>query len=141
MLSLVVDNRWQRYQSQNHYAMNIKEHVKFWLDGAEHDWDTAKSLFSTGKYDWCLFVAHLVLEKTLKALFIQDNCNQLPPKTHSLVKLARQTEIELTEKSRKFFLTRLMILIWRQDTLNIKMSFTKNALRSSPKIIFITLTR
>ena len=82
--------------------MNITEHLKFWLDSAEHDWDTAKSLFLTGKYDWCLFVAHLVLEKTLKALYIQDNCNQLPPKTHNLVKLARQTEIELSEEQEIF---------------------------------------
>jgi len=78
--------------------MDIKEHARFWLDSAEHDWDTAQSLFSANKYDWCLFVGHLVLEKTLKALFIQDNNNQLPPKTHNLIKLARHTKIKLTEE-------------------------------------------
>jgi len=78
--------------------MDSKEHIKYWLDGAAHDWDTAQSLFSSGKYDWCLFVGHLVLEKTLKALFIQDNNNQLPPKTHNLVKLSRCTNVQLAEK-------------------------------------------
>lgn len=78
--------------------MNIKEHVKFWIDGANHDWSTAKCLFSAGKYDWSLFVGHLVLEKTLKALFIQENNNQLPPKTHNLVKLARHANIKVTEE-------------------------------------------
>lgn len=77
--------------------MKSKEHIRFWLDSAEHDWDTAKSLFAAKKYDWCLFVGHLVLEKILKALFIQDNNNQLPPKTHNLIKLARHTKIILTE--------------------------------------------
>lgn len=78
--------------------MNTGEHIKFWLESAEHDWDTANSLFAIGKYDWCLFIAHLVLEKTLKALFIQDNNNQLPPKTHNLVKLARNTKSTFTEE-------------------------------------------
>ena len=82
--------------------MNIREHVRFWLKSANHDWETANSLFSIGKYDWCLFIAHLVLEKTLKALFIQDNNNQLPPKTHNLVKLARNTKLDITEEQEIF---------------------------------------
>ena len=58
--------------------MKIKEHVEYWLDSAKHDWDTVESLFSAGKYDWCLFIGHLVLEKILKALYVQVNNNQLP---------------------------------------------------------------
>ncbi len=77
--------------------MKIEEHVKYWIDGAEHDWETVLSLYSSGKYDWCLFVGHLVLEKLLKALFVQDNNNQFPPKTHNLVKLARNTNLHLDE--------------------------------------------
>jgi len=82
--------------------MDVKDHIKFWLDAAEHDWEAAKSLFAAGKYDWCLFVSHLVLEKTLKALFIQINDNQLPPKTHNLIKLARHTNIKLTKEQEIF---------------------------------------
>lgn len=82
--------------------MKIEEHVKYWLDSAEHDWDTAVSLFSSEKYDWCLFVGHLVLEKTLKALYVQDNSNQFPPKTHNLLKLARHTDLGLTEDQEIF---------------------------------------
>ncbi len=82
--------------------MNIKEHVQHWLDGADHDWDTACSLFLSEKYDWCLFLGHLVLEKTLKALYIQDNNNQLPPKTHNLIKLVRHTNLTLTEDQENF---------------------------------------
>ena len=80
--------------------MKRKEHIQFWLDSAAHDWDTAINLFSTGKYDWCLFIGHLVLEKTLKAIYVQDNHNQLPPKTHNLIKLAENTHITLTEEQR-----------------------------------------
>jgi HEPN domain-containing protein len=80
--------------------MKSKDHIQFWLDSAAHDWDTAVNLYSTGKYDWCLFIGHLVLEKTLKAIYVQDNNNQLPPKTHNLIKLAENTHITLTEKQR-----------------------------------------
>ena len=44
-------------------------HVTYWLSGAAHDLDAAEALFAAGKYDWCLFIGHLVLEKTLKAYF------------------------------------------------------------------------
>ena len=80
--------------------MKIEDHVQHWLDSAAHDWDTADHLFSTGKYDWCLFIGHLVLEKILKAHFVQDNDNQLPPKTHNLIKLAENTRLSLTEEQK-----------------------------------------
>lgn len=78
--------------------MNIKEHIQYWLDSAEHDWETAENLFAAKKYDWSLFIGHLVLEKTLKALFVQENNNRLPPKTHNLLRLAEQSSIGLTEE-------------------------------------------
>ena len=45
----------------------------------------------------------MVLEKILKALFVQ-NCNELlPPKTHNLVKLAENANIPITDEQ-KFLL-------------------------------------
>ncbi len=83
--------------------MKIDEHIKYWLNSADHDLDTAESLFSAGKYDWCLFLGHLVLEKGLKAFYVKDNENRMPPKTHNLVKLAEKTTIPLNAEL-KFFL-------------------------------------
>jgi HEPN domain-containing protein len=83
--------------------MNVDEHISYWLDSAEHDLETAESLFTSGKYDWCLFLAHLVLEKALKAVYVRENDNRLPPKTHNLVKLAEETKLELTEEQKFFF--------------------------------------
>ncbi|MCF6187875.1 MAG: HEPN domain-containing protein [Desulfobulbaceae bacterium] len=80
--------------------MKLEEHIQYWLDSADHDWDTAASLFSTGRYDWCLFIGHLVLEKILKAHFVKDNNNQLPRRTHNLIKLAEHTKINLTEEQK-----------------------------------------
>jgi len=37
-----------------------------------------------------------IAEKILKALYVQTNNNQLPPKTHNLVKLARLSKLNLS---------------------------------------------
>ena len=83
--------------------MNRQDHIRYWLDSAAHDWDAAVSLFASGKYDWSLFIGHLVLEKILKALFVQNNEGLFPPKTHNLVKLAENAEILVTDEQ-KFLL-------------------------------------
>jgi len=57
--------------------------------------------FPNKKFDWCLFIAHLVLEKTLKAYFVKQY-NKLPPKIHNLVRLAEISGIELTEEQKLF---------------------------------------
>ena len=82
--------------------MKIDEHIKYWLNSADHDLDTAEILFSAGKYDWCLFLGHLVLEKGLKSFYVKDNENRMPPKTHNLVKLAEKTTIPLNAELKLF---------------------------------------
>ncbi|MEE9430172.1 MAG: HEPN domain-containing protein, partial [Melioribacteraceae bacterium] len=75
--------------------MTKEEHIKYWIDSAEHDLETAESLFNSHKNDWCLFIGHLVIEKILKATFVDNNKNDIPPKTHNLVKLAELAKINL----------------------------------------------
>lgn len=82
--------------------MDIGEHIRYWLDSAEHDLESAESLFANGKYDWCLFISHIVLEKTLKALYVSVNDNQLPPKIHNLVRLAELSKLEATDEIMDF---------------------------------------
>lgn len=82
--------------------MDIKEHIKYWNESADNDLSAAKSLFGSGKYDWCLFIGHLVLEKRLKSLFVMNNDNKIPPKTHNLIKLAKLSKIPLTDDQRIF---------------------------------------
>ncbi len=60
--------------------------VSYWLNSAEHDFEVAETLFKNAKYDWCLFIGHLVLEKTLKAFYFKE-FGSVPPRTHDLVRL------------------------------------------------------
>ena len=83
--------------------MTKEEHIKYWRESASHDLESAESLFESGKYDWCLFIGHLVLEKILKAIFVDKNDNNLPPKIHNLVRLSEFSKIELNDQQ-KFLL-------------------------------------
>jgi HEPN domain-containing protein len=82
--------------------MTIKEHINHWLDSAEYDLETAESLLQAGRYVWCLYIGHLVLEKALKAIFVQYSNNQVPPKIHNLTKLARLSNLNLTKEQIDF---------------------------------------
>lgn len=84
--------------------MSKKEHIKYWLNSANHDLKVAQSLFKNKNYDWCLFVGHLVLEKTLKAFWVRDNKNNIPPKIHNLLKISEQTRLILTDEYKLFLL-------------------------------------
>lgn len=81
--------------------MNVQEHVDYWLISAAHDLEVAEILFQNQKYDWCLFIGHLVLEKVLKAFYVRDN-QESPPWIHNLVRLADHTKLLLMETQRRF---------------------------------------
>jgi len=81
--------------------MDVKNQINYWLTSAEHDLDTAQTLFDVHKYDWCLYIAHLVIEKILKALYVKNN-KQIPPKTHKLHILAEQANLKLTTEQTNF---------------------------------------
>ena len=80
--------------------MTKEEHIKYWQESAQHDLESAEAIFSSGRYDWCLFIGHLALEKILKALFVDKNDNAIPPKIHNLVRLAELSSIELDDEQR-----------------------------------------
>jgi len=63
--------------------------------------DVAEALFAARKYDWCLFIAHLVLEKTFKAFYVRDN-GKMPPPIHKLDVLSSHTKLKLSEEDVKF---------------------------------------
>ena len=83
--------------------MTKDDHITYWMKGAEEDLSAAEILFLAEKYNWCLFIAHLVLEKMLKSFFVLRNDNSVPPKTHNLLKLAEKSFLELTDEKRIFF--------------------------------------
>ncbi len=76
--------------------MTKKENIDYWLKTAEHDLEAAEGLFTIAHYDWCLFLGHLVLEKILKAHYV-NLTEKVPPKIHDLNRLSELAGLKLNE--------------------------------------------
>jgi HEPN domain-containing protein len=76
--------------------MDTSEHIAYWLKSAAHDLESAETLFQNQRFDWCLFLGHLVIEKVIKAFFVRDNPNEHVPQIHNLSRLAERTQLQLT---------------------------------------------
>lgn len=73
-----------------------KKLIKYWINSAEKDYQAMIHLFEKGDYTWSLFIGHLVLEKLLKAWYVQ-NLSVTPPFVHDLLRLAEYGKISLDE--------------------------------------------
>ncbi len=75
--------------------------IKGLLQKAESDIKTARDLFKTKHYDWCLFIWHLALEKKLKAKIL--SLEKTIIYTHDLVRLAKHSLVLFSEEDMKHF--------------------------------------
>lgn len=78
--------------------------IKYWSDNSDEDFDTMITLFESKKFNWALFVGHLMIEKLLKALYVKKN-NDYPPFIHNLLRLAEKCGLELTDDQKLFLVT------------------------------------
>lgn len=79
----------------------ITNQITYWIESSTHDLDVAETLLQNKKYDWCLFIAHLVIEKILKAFYVR-NIGELPPRIHDLARLADMAKVEFDEDTLEF---------------------------------------
>lgn len=61
-------------------------------------------LFESRRYNWSLFVGHLLIEKLLKALYVKTK-SDYPPLIHNLLRLAEKCEIDITEDQKIILVT------------------------------------
>ena len=76
--------------------MRKDELIKYWIDSSDRDFLAMGHLYEKGDYSWSLFVGHLVIEKLLKAWYVQ-NISNTPPFVHDLVRLAEKGALSLDE--------------------------------------------
>ncbi len=84
--------------------MKKNEFVKYWVDSSDNDLSTMNHLFEKKDYHWSLFIGHLVVEKLLKAYYVQNISNH-PPRIHNLLRLAEKSDLALSEKQKDFLTT------------------------------------
>ncbi|OGU15752.1 MAG: hypothetical protein A2X61_02360 [Ignavibacteria bacterium GWB2_35_12] len=82
--------------------MTKEEQIKHWITSANSDLESAEILLLSGKFLWSLFIGHLVIEKALKAHYVNLH-NETPPKIYNLIRLSKLSNIELNEESSDFF--------------------------------------
>lgn len=68
--------------------MKNKEKVKYWLDCAEYDFQTAQVMLDGRRYLYVGFMCHQTIEKSLKAYY-SSRYDDSPPYTHKLIRLSR----------------------------------------------------
>jgi len=81
--------------------IDVKTHIKYWIESASDDLETAKILIKNKKYLHGLFFCHLTIEKSLKAAFVNYN-RTIPPKSHNLFLLSEKSNIDFNEKDEIF---------------------------------------
>lgn len=79
----------------------MKKATLNWLLSAEYDLKTAATLLKNRRYIYVVFMCHLALEKTLKAV-LSEMYKELPPYTHNLNRLLEMGNISLPEEFQDF---------------------------------------
>ncbi|MBR0272896.1 MAG: HEPN domain-containing protein [Bacteroidaceae bacterium] len=67
--------------------MTREERVKYWIDIADYDLETAEAMYTTRRWLYVAFMCHQVIEKTLKAFWC-GTMPEDPPYTHNHMRLA-----------------------------------------------------
>ncbi|MDP3462360.1 MAG: HEPN domain-containing protein [Bacteroidales bacterium] len=78
--------------------------IRYWSDSSDDDFDTMIAMFESKKFNWALFIGHLMIEKLLKALYVKTK-NDYPPFLHNLLRLAEKCDLELSDDQKLFFVT------------------------------------
>jgi HEPN domain-containing protein len=81
--------------------MDPHAQMAYWRNGAEEDMEAAGVLLEKGKTRHGLFFAELAVEKILKA-HVARITDEVPPKTHDLLRLADRAGLSLSTDRREF---------------------------------------
>lgn len=83
--------------------MTPQDEINSLLEQVKQDIGATETLQNAGYYSQALFWGHLVLEKMCKALWIKNNNSVEYPRTHNLIKLFRESNIELSIEKTEFY--------------------------------------
>lgn len=61
--------------------------INYWIESSDDDYDSMMVLHKSRRYNWSLFIEHLMIEKLLKAHYVSQKADY-PPYTHNLLRLA-----------------------------------------------------
>jgi HEPN domain-containing protein len=80
--------------------MPISKSIANWIESSNYDIRTAEHMFETKRYVYVLFMCQLSVEKLLKGLY-EAAREKVPPKTHNLVYLISESDLDVPESHLK----------------------------------------
>ena len=81
--------------------IDIQKHIAYWRDGSREDLEVAQELVEGRRTRHGLFLAHLALEKLLKA-HVCRHTRDIAPKIHALLRLAEKAGLLLSDDQERF---------------------------------------
>jgi len=79
----------------------MRKDAENFIVSADYDLGTAEHMLKTGSYIYVVFLCHLALEKTLKAIAVEAT-NQPAPRTHNLLYITKLAGIIFQDKHLEF---------------------------------------
>lgn len=73
---------------------NTDKAIRFWLDSAKDNFETAKIMLKAGRWNFAMFMCQQTVEALLKAVFITQK-DERPPYIHKLPKLLELTGVKV----------------------------------------------
>jgi len=83
--------------SNDNIEIEVEKIFNYWIGSAEKDFQTMIHLYKSNDYHWSLFIGHLVIEKLLKAYYVNEK-KQHPPFVHDLLRLAEYAALQVDEE-------------------------------------------
>jgi HEPN domain-containing protein len=80
--------------ADDHKIKEVEKVYQYWLSSSDSDYEAMVALYQSKKYNWALFLGHIVLEKLIKAYFVKTTGIHAPY-THDLRLLTRKSGIEM----------------------------------------------
>ena len=78
--------------------------MKYWIDSSDDDYDTMIDMYNSKRYSWSLFIGHLMIEKLLKAFYVNAK-SDYPPFIHNLLRLAEKADLKLDNDKKERLVT------------------------------------
>jgi len=78
-------------------SIEIDKLINYWTNSSDDDYLTMLAMFESKRYNWSLFVGHLMIEKLLKACYVKVN-QKYPPHTHNLVRLSELCHLKTSNE-------------------------------------------
>jgi HEPN domain-containing protein len=80
----------------------VKPETEKWLKLSDEDGAMARAALETALFRPCVYHAQQMIEKVLKASWIEQHAEGYPPKTHKLLPLAEQIGLDPDDQTSEF---------------------------------------